>query len=150
MGLAGGINTYAYVEGNPLSFVDPLGLRSATPAHRWNRFQQFFAGSGLNSRQVSEVYRQLGLNDLGNVKNPTLHEALGNLPDRSEEVLNGIPKDCLGSSCVVEVEVCICNYQDDRDKYSCLVENHGPSLRPPKNQDPMCTCWTESRAVPGL
>ena len=34
-GLLGGINTYGYVGGNPLSRIDPLGLKGVMPGGRW-------------------------------------------------------------------------------------------------------------------
>ena len=36
IGLAGGLNTYGYVGGNPLSYVDPLGLDSYHVSRRLN------------------------------------------------------------------------------------------------------------------
>jgi RHS repeat-associated protein len=44
IGLAGGLNTYAYVDGNPVSFVDPFGLEWVTIGYDYHGTKNWMMG----------------------------------------------------------------------------------------------------------
>lgn len=77
LGLKGGLNTYAYVEGNPLGAIDPFGLQQHT--NQWQR----------------DVMR-------GNNENGSLGGAM--LRDTAEGYLRSVRDMGMGISCVV---VCV-------------------------------------------
>ena len=146
IGLIAGLNTYSYVDNNPLVFVDLKGLNksAASASNPWHQFRRGVKGRGYDNAQLSFLYRKYQLAKLARPRNPELDYWLDKLSTPSTSVIREELKTIRCNShgvCSIEVEKCSCQKDNDNN---CSLYNTGPQMRPMANQDPSCKCRTET------
>lgn len=137
IGLAGGINTYAYVGGNPISFVDPEGLAGGPPV----RGTYYPRGSMPSAPSMAMNGQNAFLfNQGGNVPGYPSHDVQ---PGAYVGINSGWTMPNLGRYCALCVPVGSSPFGDpaNSDGQQCKAQQptNGPSMSAP-GQAPACTC----------
>lgn len=130
IGMAGGLNTYTYVDGDPVNFIDEHGQRGRRP-NSWNTFQQQAGGRGLTQSQIQSIYRQVQLNNAG--WNRDLKREVDNFPDPIPTPDMDTVRCNFMGTCTVQVVICTC----PTTVASCPVR---PTSGPMPQDNPSCTC----------
>nr|WP_246429151.1 RHS repeat-associated core domain-containing protein [Pseudoxanthomonas broegbernensis] len=133
IGLGGGLNTYAYVGGNPINLVDELGLQGRRP-NSWNRFQQQAGGRGLTQSEILSIYRQTQLQNMG--WNRPLQNALDNFPSPVPVPDISTVKCDIHGYCTVEVNTCTCA----KETMTACPAKKEPVVGPMPQDNPTCSC----------
>jgi len=89
MGLSGGLNLYAYGEGDPLSYIDPLGLRGMS----WGGAGSFLSNTFFNSGDIGNAWELIKGADYttGNGWGEGLFGSIGLLALTADAGFNVIP-----------------------------------------------------------
>ncbi|MCL6712783.1 RHS repeat-associated core domain-containing protein [Pseudomonas sp. R2.Fl] len=145
VGMLGGVNTYAYVGNDPVSYVDLDGRQRARPSNPWNAYQQQNGRQGLTKEEILVSYRKLRLETMGK-GNASLHGALENFPNPIVHTfpdMSTIRCNYLGH-CTVDAKLCKCARKEPE---SCPA-NPLPSIGPGPQEDPSCFCTKVVMAIP--
>ena len=145
IGVAGGLNTFGYVLGNPLAAVDYFGL-SKTPGTGYWRPTPPVTGTPTQQRALDRYLKNTYRN------HEQMKDLLGNAPDNTtvEDPRNA----CGGlTGCPLPekmTKVCVCpdNQNNQNDQYQCPAPGSQHQIKPLAHEDPNCFCyWTRGTAL---
>ena len=125
IGLAGGVNTYAYVEGNPVSYADPEGLQKGPMPQ------------GTMYRGTGDINGQIWI---GNQMRNGAIQNYSSIQRRANEKFGpGILSVCVRSTCDVQQPPNQCSASNPTG--AATLPTSGPVMSAPGQSGCTCTQW---------